>query len=104
MAKFKNLQPWQINVIVRDHATNTAEQIAVKAKCTLAKVYEVCTDKKIKCLSPKQFKEGLNNERIAKIIVLPREKPIQNWQRPPAEYSNSSPFGIATQLHQGKMF
>lgn len=104
MAKFKALKDWQINVIERDHATNTAAQIAVRAKCPVYKVYEVCKSKGIKTLSPKQFKDSLRNERIAKIIVLPKQKPAEKWQRPAAEYSNRSPYGIATQLHQGKMF
>jgi len=104
MAKFKNLQHWQINVITRDHATNTAKQIAVKAKCTKEKVYEICKEKGIKTLTLKQFRDSLNNQRLANIIVLPKEKPEEKWQRPAAEYSNRTPYGIATELHQGKMF
>jgi len=105
MAKFKDLADWQINLIKNNASTNTAEQLAVRAKTSLNKVYAVCAENKVKTLTSKQFKEALAHHRhISHIIISKNQQPSEPYIRPPAIYSNISPYGIATQLHQSKMF
>jgi hypothetical protein len=104
MAKQNRLQDWQKAVILRDHATNTAEQIAVRAKTTVHNVYQLCRDNNVSPMKPSAFNKALNAAKpFSKHTPLP-SLVAAAIKRPAAIYTNRSPYGIATELHQGKIF
>jgi hypothetical protein len=107
----RSIEDWQVDFIVDHHREATAEQLAVKLKCPLWRIYEVCDKKGIRPLKPREHKEQLSlkmQSLYAYKKMRSNDTPVQKeetWQRPPAVYTNSpSPYGIADQLHHGKNF
>jgi len=104
MAK-KKLDEAQVDYIIENHLEQTAQQMAVKLKCALWQVYSVCAENSIKPLKPKHFIMRLssppdllsNNLRVASKTTKQISRELL---RPPALYSNSSPYGIASELHK----
>lgn len=105
----KDLVQSQIDDILKLSCINTAEQMAVKVKCALWQVYYVCKQHGVKPLKPKEFRIRLSQP--PSLIASKVRDAAANiseisaaLKRPPALYSNSSPYGIANKLHQGQIF
>lgn len=101
---YKKIEQSQVDYILDNYQEQTAEQLAVKVKCPLWQVYDVCKKNNVKPIKPKDFRKSLS---AAPDLLTRRRRshtrvliPAGEFKRPPAIYTNSSPYGIADKLHR----
>jgi|SRR5687767_12616142 hypothetical protein len=95
------VQPWQIQYIEQNHETQIPPDMAAATGLSLSKVYVICKKRRWKFKSAKSEKRisHLSFDLSKKNTAYHPDPPSQKIIRPPAVYSNSTPFGIAKEIH-----
>src|ERR1044071_7892298 len=98
----KTIKPWQLQYIEHNHGTQTPPDMAAATGLSLSKVYVICKKKrwKFKSSRPRKQVSQLLFDRTKKNVAYEADPPARKIIRPPAIYSNSTPYGIASEIHR----
>lgn len=97
------IQQWQINYVEKNYKGETVPEMAGVVGLSANKIYVLCNERgwEYKTARPeKKAYEPKKSTAGGKSIAYMPDPPKQKFERPPAVYSNGSPYGIAKDIYQ----